>query len=218
MATSLGTSLGRILAELIMLMTLGIVVAVPFLLLAGVMSLLREELGLLREQTDQLLQLRFEFIDDLKKLLSSSDTPSMATLRDALLELDPKYRKKIRAILAEEQAGRFDEIVFQLRGARGLADPQTVLMLRLTGDQKSEIQRIVEIDPDDLKTSRKLFDIAAAFALRAQQQRAAVEVLSDKQRDQFFEMKGEAFNLLRLGAVLRIARNLLEMPPEDQER
>jgi hypothetical protein len=216
MAKSLGENIGQVLGEVLVMTVLGLLVALPFLLLAGALSLLREELELAGEQSDQLLKLRAELMDDLKRVLSDPDTRSLATLRDALVELDPKYRKKIRALLNDRQARRFDELVFQLQGGKTLAVPEIALHLQLSDDQQTKITRIVKIDPRDLETSRKLFELTAAWAERLQREKDALAVLTDSQRREFEKMKGEPSQLLTLKTVLGVARTILEPPPEEE--
>lgn len=218
MCGSLGSSLEEALAQVMAMFVMGMLIAIPILLLAMAFAIFRKELELTREQWQKLLQLRFELLDDVVKRLEAVDKPSLDSLREVLLELDPIYQKKIRDPLDEKQAERFDQLVLQFQGARGLTDPQVAKKLALSADQTKQVAEVVEITQEDLKASVKFFVVAALMARRVQQQREAAALLSDEQRKQFESMKGKPSQVMSLKTAIDIADKLLESFPDDDEK
>lgn len=118
---------------------------------------------------------------------------------------------KLNAILNETQQKRLQEIYVQARGANALTDEAVASKLELTSEQKQKIGDIIAAEREVLTgLTSDLRDlprdqIQGRFAeiqtktqeINKETEKAAVSVLNDSQKEQWNQMKGEAFALDR---------------------
>ncbi len=135
----------------------------------------------------------------------------MQQLRETFMARAAEEKHKLEEILNEAQRTRLQEITLQLRGISAVTDEQVAATLKISDDQKQNIEDLFAAQRD---MQRELFsgmrdlpreERRTRFAeVREQQQelereteKAVAEVLSDAQKMQLEEMKGEPFELDR---------------------
>jgi len=121
----------------------------------------------------------------------------MATLNKAMTE------EAIKALgLKEEQVKRFKQVSLQTRRAQAFTDPEVVKDLKITDDQKKQIQELVQ---DSGAKSREIFqanqdDRAEAMkqiqALQKETGTKVMALLTDDQKKQWKEMTGAPFEMV----------------------
>lgn len=114
--------------------------------------------------------------------------------------------KGLAEFLSESQSQRLDEIAIQLRGIRALADDGVAKKLKLSSEQKKEIEAAFKAAEDD---RRKMFEELRGGGggfegMREKMEEArrksdarVLAVLSADQQKQFDEMKGKPFDVDR---------------------
>jgi hypothetical protein len=120
--------------------------------------------------------------------------------RAKMAELNKESEKALGEILTAEQNKRLKQISYQISGARAFNNPDVVSALKITDEQKSDLQKInqeamTQIQelmqgaggPPDEDTMKKM------RALQTEATEKAVKVLTDDQRKQWKEMTGEPF-------------------------
>jgi len=138
-----------------------------------------------------------------------------AKIGELIRQFDEKARKQLDNTLPTEQMTRLHQLRMQVRAVTdSLANPYVAGKLKLTGEQKSKLVRIdkdSEAKRNELfrimskrrgqqkKANRPLEDYLSAhrkhFAVRAEADKKALEVLTAGQRKAFQGMKGKEFEL-----------------------
>ena len=95
-------------------------------------------------------ELRERWDEEKKK---TANLPRMEHALKDLALADAQYdegMKALEAFLKPEQINRFDQILFQRRGARAMLEPRMAEALKLTSDQKQQINRIAFLGRNEL--------------------------------------------------------------------
>jgi Spy/CpxP family protein refolding chaperone len=109
-------------------------------------------------------------------------------------------RKAAAEILDAKQMTRFKQIQWQLEGARALEDLEAQKGLKLSGEQKKKLATIFEdLDKKLLESFQKGGTVSREqfLALQKETQDKANGVLSEEQKKNWKEMKGEPFEFPR---------------------
>jgi hypothetical protein len=113
-------------------------------------------------------------------------------------ELTAENNKAVAGILKPEQLKRLKQISYQLRGSTAFTDPEVAKALRLTDEQKKDIQKINQDSfaqmreffqggPPDEEGRKKIAEIRKEASVKA------VKVLTDKQRATWKDLQGKPF-------------------------
>lgn len=118
-------------------------------------------------------------------------------------------KEKLPTILSEDQMKRLTEISLQVQGVRALSDPEFTARLKLTDEQKGQIQAARrESSEESREKMRELFqgDFAEGNrdgmrekfeAIRKEADAKVLAVLTKEQQEQFEDMKGKSFDMPR---------------------
>jgi len=121
-----------------------------------------------------------------------------------------KAEAKLADVLLPRQLERLEQLSIQQRGTGALADPKVQEKLSVTDEQKDKLKSLrEEFDTKRNEMAQELFQGGGgdggnrqdAFAklgeLRTEFEKKIVDVLTDDQKKQFEEMKGEKFDFPR---------------------
>ncbi len=116
---------------------------------------------------------------------------------------EKEIRDKLEEVLLPEQFERLSEISLQVRGTAALSDPETAEKLKISADQKSKLDEVRTKNESGMRDKmREIFssgnrdNMREEFAkVRKEMDDQMLAVLTDDQRKQFEEMKGEAFTM-----------------------
>lgn len=158
----------------------------------------QEELGLEDVQIDDIRTLQREMRGERGDRANFRDmTPEER--RAAAADRQKQQNEKLAEILDSDQMNRLNEIYLQVAGGSALMDPMIAEKLDITADQQQAIQDAVR---DEMAKMREAFQSGDRDAMRQRMEeirsnieKAAVATLTDAQRDQLDEMKGEPFEL-----------------------
>jgi len=144
---------------------------------------------------DAMEKIRDKHKDDYAKLREMSRKDQFKLIKT----IREEARKAAAGILDAKQIKRFKQIQWQLEGARALEDPEAQEGLKLSGEQKKKLATILE---DSDKKMVELFQGGAGtrekfVALQKETQDKANGVLSEEQKKNWKEMKGEPFEFPR---------------------
>lgn len=113
--------------------------------------------------------------------------------------------EKINGVLTTEQKNRLDQISLQLRGIRAVADPEYASKLGISDDQKQKITDIYEAQREmmgelfsrDQSREEREKNREKMDELRAETDKAVMDVLTADQRTKFEASQGAKFELDR---------------------
>jgi Spy/CpxP family protein refolding chaperone len=175
----------------------------------------QKDLKLTPEQKEKLKAINEEFRASRRKQLegptgaTAEDRPAKAAeLRAKARQSRAEYKRKIDAVLLLEQRSRLGQMTLQLRGPlAALADEEVANALKLTDEQKKQIQAIEEATGEKVRSALQSLrerrsaaqgDLEAkASDLRDQAVQQALGVLTPEQKQSFEKMKGENFPVER---------------------
>jgi hypothetical protein len=145
--------------------------------------------------TIQLLQ--NENIKDELYLTSAQVRKLLGALAKIRQELIREMEKSLDEILTPEQNKRFKEVRFQIQGIRAFSDTEVQSQLQLTDDQREQIRRIVKngFQHEAVASQENSPEKARqnVIELRKRTMEQVTAVLTDKQKSQWEEMRGEDF-------------------------
>jgi hypothetical protein len=158
----------------------------------------QEELKLTGEQVKKAEELSEQLREKQRDLRESLQDLEPAEARKKMQEINQANDKAVAAILKPEQVKRVHQISRQLAGAQAFNNPEIASELKLTDNQKQEIQKINEETgeqmrdlfqggPPDDETRKKMED------LRKIAYNKAVSTLTSEQKDKWKEMTGKPF-------------------------
>lgn len=170
----------------------------------------RGEINLLPDQEEALKKLREQTAGSNERpdfdFGSASESERRAffeKMQQQRRESEKQTREKLEEVLGPDQLARLEEISLQVRGTGALGDPEVAAALNVTPEQKAKFESIrAEMEAAMRDRMRELFQSNDRDKMREEFQKARKEmdekmlaVLNDEQRQQFEEMKGEAFEL-----------------------
>jgi hypothetical protein len=158
-----------------------------------------------REAMDK-LGIDFSTFRDLPEAEREKKTKEMT---DAQAKVNEKYQAKLTELLKPEQSKRLKQITVQAAGTMALRNEDVAKSLKLSDDQKKEIDKITD---ESAQNMRRGFGQGGQeggdvdFQARMEQMRKANEerdakllaVLSEEQRKQLDELKGKPFDVAAL--------------------
>lgn len=172
----------------------------------------QQEINLRDEQQEQLQAARQEVREALAEQRGDRNFQDLS--REERRELFTRIRQertkaekeKLAEVLNDQQMARLNEIYLQVAGPQALDDPQVVAALNITDEQKKKIAAAEDEARDKQREAfgevRDLFQAGDQEAaqkkmaeLREQRHAMVLAVLSDEQKQQFEQMKGEAIEL-----------------------
>jgi hypothetical protein len=122
-----------------------------------------------------------------------------AEMREAAAKRNADLKAKLEKVLLPPQMKRLNELSVQRQGVSALSNPEVAAALKLTDMQKETLAATIEKNGQKM---RELFQGAGdnreglrekMEQLRKESNEAVLGVLSEEQKKQFEEMKGEAF-------------------------
>lgn len=169
---------------------------------------IQKELELIPDQVADFEKLREEagtkmrsMFEGVRELSEDERRAKFDELRPKMEEAQKELQGKMKEILLPHQADRLKEIFVQVRGAGALDDAEIAAKLKITDEQKQQMQEVREAQRGKMQ---ELFqnregseeDRRAKFQAAMQEVSDKVlAVLSNEQRDQFEKMKGEKLEL-----------------------
>lgn len=170
----------------------------------------QKELELLPDQIEKLTKLRDgqqekmrEMFSGFRDLSEEERRKKFEGMREKLEEAGKENQNKMNEILLPHQQDRLKQIGLQLRGFGAIDDPEVAADLKISDDQKDQIRTVREKQREkmtamfrdggqggDREAMREKFQ-----QLRTENEKEVLEVLTEKQRDQFEKMKGEKFEI-----------------------
>ena len=134
------------------------------------------------------------------------DTPKgdrMAKMRELMADVNAKGNKELREILDEGQMKRLHQIELQMAGAEGLTHKYVVDHLKITDEQKSKIETVLQ---DSQSKMREMMADAQGGGdrqgmmekmreLRTATTEKAMNVLSSEQKDEYKKLLGAKFEM-----------------------
>jgi hypothetical protein len=118
--------------------------------------------------------------------------------------LTQEAETKLKQVLDETQQKRLQEVWIQIGGPAVLDDPQIVAALKITDQQKQQLEEIAQTSREkrrtlfqDAQDATREQRRAQMDQLREQTNEQRLAVLTDQQREQFEQMKGQPFEFDR---------------------
>src|SRR5438067_535977 len=102
------------------MLLMGILIAIPILLLATLADLLGKSLKLTEGQKERLGRLAATLLADLQSQKFTLEGLKRGEVRDFLAKLEPIYRSRLEGILTPEQLARWQQVLLQFQGPRGI--------------------------------------------------------------------------------------------------
>lgn len=172
----------------------------------------QEEIDLTDEQQDQVQAARQESREarrgqggpgNFQDLSDEERQEFFARARERRQELNKAEKEKLSGILKDEQMKRLNEIYIQVAGGQALDDEGVAAALKITDDQKEKLTAAHEearnMQREEMRGLFQSGDREAAQAKMAEVRKKAdaiiLAVLTDEQKQQFEELKGEAIEL-----------------------
>jgi hypothetical protein len=160
----------------------------------------QSNLMLSSEQKTKVNEIAEELRDDRRELFQDQGGGNFAALREPMNKLTAESTEKLMAALEEQQKTRLNELFVQVNGAGALADAAIAKSLSLSDAQTQQVNTIVA---DTLRTLRESRQEGASREERQEaREKATAErdtkllaVLSDEQKQNFDQMKGEALDI-----------------------
>ena len=171
----------------------------------------QKELNATAEQKTEIKKISDSYRSESRALFSGfrglsreERTAKFAELQPKFQELTTAAKKKLAAVLKEDQLKRLKEIEIQVLGGRTLARDEIAKALALSKEQRAKIKGVFE---SQQKRSRQLFqdsqngkiersELRKKFSdLRKKINAEALDVLTKEQKESFEKMKGEKFQL-----------------------
>jgi Spy/CpxP family protein refolding chaperone len=158
-------------------------------------------------------------IEPISEQLRSDMMSRMQEMRGQLADLSPEQRRErfekmsqelnakakdgLKGILKEEQLGRLEQIHIQQQGVQAFTDPTVLEALKLTEDQKAEVDGILESYRSEtreiMEAGRETDDRAGLMGKLVELRRSSMDkasgVLTDEQRTAWKELTGEPFTM-----------------------
>lgn len=177
----------------------------------------QEELGLSEDQVGKLRTLREEFQEKqrasrgdqqgFRDLSEEQRRERMTAMMEANRKLNAEFEPKIAEILDDVQVERLQQIKWQAAGIEALRDEEVSKKLSISQEQQDKIAGVFREFQEkqreafgaargDREAAREGFE--RARELRETRDKQALDVLTDSQKKQFEELKGEPFDLASL--------------------
>jgi len=175
----------------------------------------QEEINLTDEQQDQMQAARQELREarrgqggrgNFQDLSDEERQEFFARARERRQELNKAEKEKLSGILKDEQMKRLNEIYIQVAGGQALDDADVAAALKITDEQKEKLTAAHDEARDKQREAmgeiRELFQSGDREAIgekmaeiRKEANTIILAVLTDEQKQQFEEMKGDAIEL-----------------------
>ncbi|HUY31282.1 MAG TPA: hypothetical protein VMV69_00770 [Pirellulales bacterium] len=164
----------------------------------------REALNLSDEQKPELTKVTTTYREEMQGFFGGLQNLSQEERAKKFAEIDEKTKanwEKCEKILTSEQVERVKQISRQARGANALDDEDVKLALKLSDDQKKQLETIREAAGQEMRAA---FQQAAgdrdaarkkATEIRKSAGEKALAVLSDEQKNEFKNLQGEKIEL-----------------------
>ncbi|MBL9125372.1 MAG: redoxin domain-containing protein [Planctomycetaceae bacterium] len=168
------------------------------------------ELKLTAQQTAKLSQAIAEVDNEFWVL---RDVP-VAKCGDKLDALLARLREGIAQTLSADQRQRFDQLVVQARGYRGLVAPDLAAKVNLSDEQVTRIKKLLVAASEPAGAGAAGSDQASSpksASAGAPNSRAILDVLDDKQLAQLTRLTGEPFELGRVRQIGCVAPELRDV-------
>jgi len=176
----------------------------PGMMMGGQMG---EELGITEAQQEQMQAAMQEMMEEMRASRDEGEELSQEDRMARMTEMREAMQQKVEGILTTEQVERSGQLRLQAEGTRALSRDDIAEDLDLNDEQKGQLESINERvrsqmeelgqsmrdgDESDREAARERFT-----ALRERADQARMSVLTDDQKAQLEEMKGEAFEFQR---------------------
>ncbi len=164
----------------------------------------QKELALTDEQKTKVADLNDEFREERRALGGGGGGGGRGGFspeaRAERAELNAEFASQLNEVLDEAQQKRIGELYVQANGTAVLADEAIAAALKLTDDQKEELD---DVRQDNMAAFRDAFSpdaspeerMAKFEELRKENDEALLAVLTDEQRKAWDEMKGETLEM-----------------------
>jgi hypothetical protein len=166
-----------------------------------------EELGITEAQQEQMRAAMQEMMEEMRASRDEGEELSQEDRMARMTEMREAMQQKVEGILTTEQVERSGQLRLQMEGTRALSRDEVAEDLGLSTEQKGQLEAIGERvrsqmeemgqamrdgDQTDREAARERFT-----ALRERADQARMSVLTDDQKTQLEEMKGEPFEFQR---------------------
>ena len=155
----------------------------------------REELKLSDEHQQQIEDLNDELAEGMRSAFQDAGG-DWDKMREAMNKAQKEVNDKLDKLLDPAQRKRMQEVYIQVNGAGALQDESVAKALQLTDEQKEKLEEVRDASRDEFMNAglRDLDDEARAKKieeLAKSRDDKAMAVLTEEQRADFEEMKGE---------------------------
>lgn len=171
------------------------------------LKLSEEQVVEIQKVADETRQAMMTFFAGFRDLSREEREEKREEMREKRKEMTQDIQKKIDALMTDAQKKRFGEIRLQAEGIRALVSEKVTAALKVTEVQRQSVRDLIETQREmqrelfrarrGLNEEEREAKMAELRELNQETQKAAMEILSEEQRTQFAEMKGEAFELDR---------------------
>ena len=109
--------------------------------------------------------------------------------------------KDVNAMLKPEQAKRFGQIVFQLRGIEALTDPDHAKALKVTADQSEKVKSLIQDQRAETREAMqdsggdRAASMQKVLKIRKETNAKAMALMTPEQMTMYKEMSGETFEM-----------------------
>lgn len=157
-----------------------------------------EELKMTSEQKAQVKTITDKYKDDLEKARAAKDGNKLRELRKARRE---ELIKAIPDLLKPEQSKRLDQLVLQADGLNAFAVDAVQAALKLTGEQKTDIEaardeankKVEDLFKDVEDDSARAEALKKAIAVRNATMDKLINGLTDDQKKEWKALTGDMF-------------------------
>ena len=109
--------------------------------------------------------------------------------------------KDVNAMLKPEQAKRFGQIVFQMRGIEALTDPDHAKSLKVTAEQSEKVRNLLDDQRAEMREAMqdsggdRAASMRKMLKIRKETNAKAMALMTPEQMTMYKEMSGEAFEM-----------------------
>lgn len=161
----------------------------------------QSDLQLTDEQKENAVKVRDESREKMREVFQEA-RDNNSDIREAMAKLNAETDEKALNGLGDEQKSRLDQLYVQANGANSLMDDAIAAKLDITEEQKekfqSTLQELTEARRGSFQNFRDMSQEERAEAMEKQRKESdekLVAVLTDDQKEQFAQMKGEALEM-----------------------
>ena len=191
------------------MLLMGVLIAIPILLLASLADLVEKTLKLTEAQKVRLGRLATTLLTDLQSQKFTLEGLQGGEVRDFLAKLEPTYLSRLEAILTREQLTRWQQVLLQFQGARGILSPAAGKELGLTAEQLAKVQELIATFDKSAPANRGgWISTLKLLGERSEVDRQAKAALTKAQIEKLEALQGESVELFTAGRLLGIAQEL----------